>query len=237
MRVFAPKLLAGFTAVLTFAGLASALEGDLAPATRERLAQRITAREGQATIEKLLKGMVEETGLSVVAPLDVVRMPEPVAIAANDVTAEELIDAIAFVLHLEVMVTPNGVIAFRMSEDDPRRERTLMRYRKSKGQKGEKEGAGRHESRLPPEEVVARVSREPEVKELLERTGTRLFPQKFHPEKRVWFLAARPEEDAGPVAMVLASEDGDLVDIKDGPGEQKGEEKPRPRKPRPKELF
>lgn len=234
MRVFASKLLVEFAAVLCFAGLASALEGDLTPETRERLAIRITAKEKRATIEKLIQGMIEETGLSVVAPLDVARMPEPVAFAVNNVTAEELIDAIAFVLHLEVMVTPNGVIAFRMSEDDPRREKTLKRYRKSKG---EKKRARRQEPRLPPQEVVERVSREPEVRELLERTGTRLFPQKFHPEKRVWFLAARTEEDAGPVAMVIASEDGDLVDIKEGAGEQKGEEKRRRRKPRPKEQF
>jgi hypothetical protein len=233
LRVFASKLLVGSAAVLAFAGLASALEGDLTPATRERLAMRVTTREKHATIEKLIQGMVEETGLSVVAPLDVARMPEPVAIAANDVTVEELIDSIAFVLHLEVMVTPNGVVAFRMSEHDPRRERTLGRYRG-----GEKKGARRLDPRLPPEEVAERVSRAPEVRELLERTATRLFPQKFIPEKRVWLLAARTEEDADPVAMVLASEDGDLIDIKDGPGEQKkGEKKRRRQEPRPKELF
>ena len=232
MRAFIPRVVFASAAMLASAGAAAALEGEFTPETRDKLAVRITVHEEHASLGKLLGGIAEQSGLSFVLPHDVARMPEEVAIAANNATAEELIETIAFVLHLEYTATPNGVIAFRLREGDPRREAVLGRYRPPK-QKG---GEGGPPPKLPPKEVIERVSHDPKIRELLERTGARLFPGKFVHEKRVWVLHVRREDEKRPVAAVFASEDGEVVGIKEAGDEDKWKQEKRNKEKRKQET-
>ena len=221
------------TAVFAVAATAAALEGEFTPETRGKLAARITVREEHVKLGELCGRIAEQSGLSFVLPQDVARMPEPVAIVADNATVEELIEAIAFALHLEFMATPGGVITFRLPKADPRREAALRRYNPPLLRPGE----GGPPPNLLPGEVIERVSHNPKVRELLERTGARLFPGKFVHEKRVWILHVRREGDKRPVASVFASEDGELVGIKEAGDDEKWKQEKRNKEKRKQEKL
>ncbi len=233
MRAFMPRVVFASAAVLAWVGAAAAIEGEFTPETREKLAVRITVREEHIKLGELCGRIAEQSGLSFVLPQDVARMPEPVAIAANNATVEELIEAVAFALHLEFMATPGGVISFRLPKADPRREAVLRRYNPPLPKPGE----GGPPPKLPPGEVIERVSQNPKVRELLERAGARLFPGKFIHEKRVWVLHVRREGEKRPLATVYVSEDGEVLDIKRGGDEERRKVKEKQRKRERKEKW
>ncbi|MHC4503332.1 MAG: hypothetical protein ACYTFI_08515, partial [Planctomycetota bacterium] len=169
-----------------------------------------------------------------------------VALIAKDVPAGDLIEAIGFAMHLDVHITPGGVVSFRMQKDDPRREALLRRILPPDpgGRRGEdRHGKGRQEEG-PPEvgeaEIVERVvDASPKVRAVLEKLGATLIPAKFHAQKRVWLLAVRRPGEEGPIGHVITSEDGDLIDIKIGHKKKKHTkpERKEPREPEERERF
>lgn len=203
-------------AVLALAGGARAIEGDLAPETREKLARRVTIEEEAIPLAEFAMRVADQTGLSFVASAHVAHMPEPVAVVARDVPAGELLDAVAFSMDLEFKITPGGVIAIRLDHEDPRREAMIERAfwpDEDRGGEGEEPAIGE-------DEIVERVADDPKVRDVLDKLDGRLVPAKFHPEKRVWILIVRREGERGPpLAHVVATEDGDVLDIKVRGGE------------------
>ncbi len=242
-----PALAGVLAGILVLCRPAAAVEGEFTERTRERLAALITLETGESKLGEVLFGISEQSGLSFVGSVFVAKLPEPVAVIAKDVPAGDLIEAIAFAMHLDVHITPGGVVSFRMEKDDPRRE-ALLRRILPPGPKGPRDegrhGEGRHEEG-PPQvgeaEIVERVvDGSPKVRAVLEKLGATLIPGKFHAEKRVWLLVVRRAGEEGPIGHVITSEDGDLIDIRIGHKGKKKHPKPErkePMEPEERERF
>lgn len=197
--------------VLALGGRARALEGEFTERTRERLAAQVTLEAGDAPLGEIALRVSEQTGLSFVASVFVARLPEPVAVVAKDVPAGDLIEAIAFSMHLDYHITPGGVVSFRMEDDDPRREALLRRVLPPPEERRRAEGPP---PRIDEGELTERVADHPKVRALLDKLDAELVPGKFHQEKRVWMLLLRREGEEAPLGHVVAREDGDVIDIK-----------------------
>jgi len=234
-------VLAGYT---TFAGGAPE-PGALPDWTREKLGRRVTIREDKESLWDVAEQLAEQAGLSLVLSAPTGRMGERVGIIARDVPAGEVLEALAFALKLELKVTFSGVVALRLPPGDPRELavlRPVMPIDASRAQvprQGEEPPAGRR--RLEPAEAIERAVANPKVAERLRALGARLFPGEFNPEKRVWVLVARRDEDAPPLGHVVVSEEGEVVGMEMRPPEKepppaKPPAKP-PERPAPAERF
>jgi hypothetical protein len=204
-------------AVLSLAGGARALEADVTPETREKLATRVTIETGGMSIAEFAGQLSEQTGLSFVGSAFTAHMPEPVAIIARDVPASEVLEAVAYSMDLEYRITPGGIVALRIDHEDPRREAMIdreFRRHEREGEGGGEDG-DEDERREREEEIVERVGDNPKVRDILDRFNGRLDPQQFHEEKGVWVILVRREDERGPpIAHVIADEDGNVMDIK-----------------------
>jgi len=187
-----PALAGVLAGILLLCRLTAAVEGEFTERTRERLAALVTLQTGESKLGEVLFGISEQSGLSFVGSMFVAKLPEPVAVIAKDVPAGDLIEAIAFAMHLDVHITPGGVVSFRMEEDDPRREALLRRILPPGpgDHRGEaRHGKGRQEEgppRVGEAEIVERVvDGSPKVRATLKKLDATLIPGKFHPEKRV----------------------------------------------------
>jgi len=235
-----PALAGALAGLLALCRLAAAVEGEFTERTRERLAALVTLEAGEAPLGEIALRISEQSGLSFVASVFVAKLPEPVAVIAKDVPAGDLIEAIAFAMHLDVHITPGGVVSFRMEKDDPRRE-ALLRRILPPGPKGPRDKGRRAEG--PPQvgeaEIVERVvDGSPKVRAVLEKLDATLIPAKFHAEKRVWLLAVRRAGEEGPLGQVIASEDGDLMDIRIGRKKKHlKHERKEPMEPEERERF
>jgi len=215
-------------AVLALAGRAAAREGEFTPETRAKLAKLVSIEEEAVSLAELAEQIAGQTGLAFVASAHVAHMPEPVAVIARDVPAGELLDAIAFSMDLDVMITPGGVVAVRLDPDDPRREAMIEREFGNDEGRGDEEGED--EPELDEDEIVERVMDNPKVRGVVEKLGGRLAPGRYYPEKRVWVLVVRGRDGEGPPrAHVVATEDGDVVDIKTHDKKRKGKHRDKER--------
>ena len=223
-------------AALALADGAGAMDGDLTPETRAKLAKAVNIEEEAVSLAELAERIAGQTGLSFVASAHVAHMPEPVAIVARGVPAGELLDAIAFSMDLDVMVTPGGVVAMRLDPGDPRRE--AMIDREFAPDDGPDEEEEEDAPELDEDEIVERVMADPKVRGLVEKVGGRLLPDRYYPEKRVWVLVVRGRDGEGPPeAHVAASGEGEVIDIRfpgdvwkgKGAGGEHGEDEARER--------
>jgi hypothetical protein len=199
-------------AVLALAGGARAIEGEPTPETLEKLAKRVNIQEGAIPLVELAARISEQTGLSFVASAHVAHMPEPVAIIARDVPAGEILEAIAFSMDLEFEVSPGGVVAIRLDHEDPRREAMIDReFRRHERGDGAGEGG---EPEIGEDELVERVGEHPKVRGILDRFQAHLLQPEFHREKRVWIVSVAPNNGEKPFGEIIATEDGDILDIR-----------------------
>jgi hypothetical protein len=226
---------------------ALAAAAEYAPATREKLAKPVTLEDGELGLAEFAEEVAGQSGLAFVASGLVADLPEPVAVTAEGVPAGELVQAAAFALDLEYTITRGGVVAFRLRVDDPRREAMLRRlyHPRRGGREGEErrgeEGRWEEDPALDEGEVIERVSRHPKVAAVLEKLGARLEPAEFLRERRAWVLVIR-REDGPPLGRAIATEHGELMDIRlrereRPPGRGDREKRPPWRGPGDRELF
>jgi len=208
-------------AVLALADGAGALEGEFTPETRAKLATLVSIEEEAVSLAEMAEQIAGQTGLAFVASAHVAHMPEPVAVVARDVPAGELLDAIAFSMDLDVMITPGGVVAVKLDPGDPRREAMIEREFGPDDDRDDREDGD--EPELGEDEIVERVMDNPKVRGIVEKLGGRLAPGRYYPEKRVWVLVVRGRDGGGPPqAHIVATEDGDVIDIKMHDKKRKG---------------